>query len=350
MNMKYIEKVSSEKWSKIYKLAQDFNKLKCWEWMLDSDIFGVKNPTDGKIGYCCIMGRLGRFKGLSVYLGTEGLESYLKICSGKIEAGSFESLLNQKCLMLSYGDINDMEMEDYNNLKYADITFKENEYPIFRNYNTGYLPWFINNNDADFIINVLEQVINVSLRAKESKDFLESEKKAFLVRVKGRKAWTDKYLKPEKISSKTIKPIIDNDLLDSLDIDSFKREGTWNIASANVPTAIRENNERPYYPYIFVMSEKDSTSPIGFEICEYSKIYNRYPSIFIKTMIENKVIPERIIVFQKEIKKLLEPITDKLKIKISLNKNVGKMKLVIEEIINIINSDESEVEEIISQK
>lgn len=347
--MKNLEKVSLDKWKKIYKLASDFNKIKCWEWMLDSDIFGVKNPVDGKIGYCCIMGKLGRFKGLSVYIGTEGLESYFKICSGKIEAGSFESLLNQKCIMLSFGDINDMELEDLNTLRSTDLTFKNNEYPIFRNYNKGYLPWFINDYDADFIILFLEQVIDVALRCKESKAFLETEKQAFLVRVKGRKNWADRYLKPAKISNRQIKPIIDINLLNSVKPESFKKEGVWNIISANVPTAIRENNDRPYYPYIFVISDKNLGSPVGFEIAEYNKIYNRYPAVFIKTMLETETIPQRICIFQPEMKKLLEPITGHLNIKVSMHKNIGKMKPVIEDIINIINADEPEKEDLISQ-
>lgn len=347
--MKHLEKVSLDKWKKIYKLASDFYKIKCWEWMLDSDIFGIKNPVDGKIGYCCIMGKLGRFKGLSVYMGTEGLESYLKICSGKIEAGSFESLLNQKCIMLSFGDIHEMQLEDLNTLRSTDIAFKNNEYPIFRNYNTGYLPWFISDYDADFIILFLEQVIDVALRCKESKKFLETEKQAFLVRVKGRKDWTDRYLKPARISNRQIKPIIDIDLLNSVKPEVFKKEGVWNIISANVPTAIRENNERPYYPYIFVISDKNIGSPVGFEIAEYNKIYNRYPALFIKTILEVETIPERICVFQSEVKKLLEPVTEHLNIKVSMHKNIGKMKPVIEEIINIINTDEPESEDLISQ-
>lgn len=341
--MKYNNKASLAKLSRLYKLASDLAKLKCWDWMLDSDIFGVKNPVDNKVGYCCIMGKLGRFKGLAVYLGTEGLESYLNICSGKLEAGSFESLLNQKCLMLSYGNINELELEDLNIIEYLKYSFNENEFPLFRNYQPGYLPWFINEYDTDFLILVLEQVIDVVLRAKENKSFLEADNKSFLVKVQNKNEWFDEYIEPVKIPVKSLKPIIDIDLLKKLELLNLKQEGSWNIVSVNIPTAIRENEERPYYPYVLIISDKDSDSPLGFEISEYNKIFTKYPSVLIKTMIENNFIPEKIFLFQHEIKELIKPITDKFKIKVNTNKNPGKMKPVIEQIINIINSEDPKV-------
>ena len=45
--------------------------------MWDSDIFGVKNPMTGKIGYCCIMGSAGEHFALGVFMGNEGLRRTL---------------------------------------------------------------------------------------------------------------------------------------------------------------------------------------------------------------------------------------------------------------------------------
>jgi len=47
--------LSLPEWKKLYDSAIEFKKLGAWEWMYDSDLFGVKNPENGEIGYCCIL-------------------------------------------------------------------------------------------------------------------------------------------------------------------------------------------------------------------------------------------------------------------------------------------------------
>jgi hypothetical protein len=69
---------SFQDWQNLYGQAIDYWKIQPWQWVNDTDLFGVKNPEDGEIGYCCVVGALGEFRGLVFYLGTEGLESYLK--------------------------------------------------------------------------------------------------------------------------------------------------------------------------------------------------------------------------------------------------------------------------------
>ena len=95
---------SMDDWQQLYDAAVEFKKLKCWEWMLDSYIFGVQNPATNEVGYCCITGNLGEFFALIVYLGSEGLEIYLHAQSGMVLPGDMEAFANQKCLMASFED------------------------------------------------------------------------------------------------------------------------------------------------------------------------------------------------------------------------------------------------------
>ena len=43
---------------RMYELAFRYKKAKLWQRMFDSELFAVK-LSDGKIGYCSIMGRMG---------------------------------------------------------------------------------------------------------------------------------------------------------------------------------------------------------------------------------------------------------------------------------------------------
>jgi len=66
-------------WKNLFDAALKFKKIAPWQWMWDSDIFGVQNPANGEIGYCCIMGAAKEIYALAVYQGSEGLESYLRL-------------------------------------------------------------------------------------------------------------------------------------------------------------------------------------------------------------------------------------------------------------------------------
>ena len=70
---------SIEEWNDLYAAAVDFKKLKPWNYMWDSDMFGVQNPVTDEIGYCCVMGRSGEHFALGIFLGSEGLEQLSKI-------------------------------------------------------------------------------------------------------------------------------------------------------------------------------------------------------------------------------------------------------------------------------
>src|SRR5262250_1364521 len=106
--------VAAHEWVALYEAAKTFKELGCWEWMYDSDLFGVQNPETGEIGYCCIMGNLGEVFALNVYQGSEGLNSYWllheqsTLADEGVPMSPAELLGSQKCLAVSYEDRSDL--------------------------------------------------------------------------------------------------------------------------------------------------------------------------------------------------------------------------------------------------
>jgi len=223
---------SINEWNDLYSAAIEFKKLKCWDFMWNSDIFGVQNPATGEIGYCCIMGRSGEHFALGVYLGSEGLDGLLRIRSGeKIIPDEPVELLNQKCLMASFKNREDIKKRDYEIIRKFGLKFRgRNEWPLFRSYLPGHLPWYLNSGEAQFLTITLHQAIQVCKRFKKDSEMLiPSSTTEILVRVPLKEnglEWTDGWLEPSEIDEEEIMiGAVDEDALE--DLLKLKRKEIW---------------------------------------------------------------------------------------------------------------------------
>ena len=64
-------------WRRLYESAVRIKELSSWEWMTESDVFGVRSPETGELGFVSAMGMLGEHYAVSLYLGSEGINGYL---------------------------------------------------------------------------------------------------------------------------------------------------------------------------------------------------------------------------------------------------------------------------------
>ncbi len=80
-----------QEWKALYGAALEFKELAPWDWMHDCDIFGVKDPESGEIGYCCIMGAAGEHYALGLYSGSEGLMGLSQILTGEFTVSQDEA-------------------------------------------------------------------------------------------------------------------------------------------------------------------------------------------------------------------------------------------------------------------
>jgi len=324
---------SVQEWKNLYDAAIKFKEIGSWNWMWDSDIFGVQNPANGEIGYCCIMGRLGEHFALALYLGTDGLEGYLRIRSGKIPMDYFDALHLQKCLMASFEDRQFLQKPDIQIIKKLDLKFRgRNSWPLFRSYRPGYHPWYLTSEEARYLTLALQQAIEVSLRFKKDPDILTPPKENYyLVRVPEMEGeclrWRDEWIEPQPIE----KVEIVAELIDDVRIERIKkmvshRYGVWEADFFHSPTVVREKEERPYYPYVFLLVDHHSYFILNAHLSAPSKYRSEFPEQFLNLIANIKFLPNEILVRKEEVFKLLEPITSELNIKLRLVKRLTALE------------------------
>ncbi len=155
----------------LYRAAAEFRKLAPWEWMDDSEVFGVQDPKTGEIGYCCVLGALEEVFALVVYMGEKGLRVHLDMQDGNFEPEDPDVGFMQDCLMASFENKEDMDKDDIRLIKRLNLNFRGgHSWPMFKRYKPGYFPWHPDREEVLFLTDALAQATEVCQQLLENED------------------------------------------------------------------------------------------------------------------------------------------------------------------------------------
>ena len=177
--------VPLEHWAALHEAMARIKEMKPWEWMNESEIFGVLDPESDLIGFVSIMGMLGEHTAISVYLGPEGLEGFLEMSEEDPE-GVATLLFEVPQLQAAFMDRDDLTAQDRNLLKSLGLRYRgKGAWPWCRSFRPGYMPYYLELGEVRFLDHALRQVPEMAERLLESPDAFSSpdEPDAYLVRV-----------------------------------------------------------------------------------------------------------------------------------------------------------------------
>jgi len=320
--------VKIEAWRDLHSAAEEFRNAGCWDVMWDTDVFGVKDPASGKIGYCCVMGHGGEHFGLGVYLGAEGLEGILRMQDGDVPANPVDMLQVQDCIMASFEDRKLLWPEDLDVIVSLGLKFRgRNAWPLFRSYRPGYVPWLLTGEEAKFLTLALRETICVSGRFATDPDMLDSAVPgscSYLVRVPRKDGngltWKDEWLEPvlPKKGKSAAEPVNDA-LLQKVIGRNLPRRGSWEIGSFRAPQPVREKDERPFFPIMTLFVERGSGFIRKYHMESAVASRPRYAAMLLGQAEEHGVLPVEIFVDKEEVFNALHPVASKLGIRLGID-------------------------------
>lgn len=301
-------------WRRLYEAVHQFKAVAPWQWMMDADLFGVRDPQTGQIGYCCILGNLGEMLGLCVYRGSAGLDVYHQTQAGQIGPGMIEAIFIQDCLMASFEDRADLDAPDLHLIKDLGFKFRGHKaWPLFRSYRPGFVPWFLEPDEVRFLTLCLEQAIDVSMRFRPNPELLmPTPEGKYLVREAeeqdGWLVWRDEWQAPEPAPSP--QPIAEppapaSDRLATLAQQTERRPVAWEFDFFMAPLPINEG-ERPYYPYLGLIVDHESGYVLTGDLTGHQRPLEAYQETFLKTIGQAGVRPEAVLVRRPEAETLME--------------------------------------------
>jgi hypothetical protein len=329
-----------ETWKALYEAASRFQALQCWEWMQDSDIFGIQNPANGEIGYCSIMGLLHEHFALAVYLGTDGLEGLKEIGLRDMPADPLTVLVSQKCLMASFEDRKILQAPDFKTIKELGLKFRgRNAWPQFRSYLPGYAPWYVTQAEAEYLTLALNQAGVVAEKYREQPDYLATRNalndyQEFLVCVPHKRGdtltWEETWMAPAPYESPLILPSApDEKRLKKIAQSSARTEGILDMDYFFAPTGIRDEDDgRPWYPYFVLGVDDVSGMPLHTDLVKHGELGRQFGELFLSLAEQMQQLPAKIQVCQEQAQVLLEPIAEALDIELALVESLPPVEAV----------------------
>jgi hypothetical protein len=322
-------------WKKLYNLAIEFINIQPWEWMYDNDIFGVMDPNSKEIGYCSIMGNNKEFYGMAIYPGAEGFASLNAILNQEFPDEASYGIHRQKCLRMEFGKRDYVSPEEMEIIKKIGIKFEnKNFWPIFKDFSPGLYPWQLAEKDLPFMITAVEQALKIVIEFKDKKEVFAKhipDKIFTAVPTKKKKelVWNYDYIEPEKYIKQTKFSVItekDESLARELKQKYQKNKRIeWQIDYFYSPKPVQDNeSSRPYFPYLFMAVDSFSAIIIGTQLTEHGISKD---SIFRHSLLEfiekHQYIPNKFIVRNIELTKILEDLAKILDIEIILNDDMA---------------------------
>ena len=303
----------------LYKKAFNYFQTDLWNKFYDTDLFAVKYQ-DGEIGYCCVMGQLGKHICLSVYPGKQGFFSLLGMMTPDEDLSEEEyqeMLLGQDCIQCSLENKTNMFPDEIKDFKaFAEeagipLKGKGRKFIHFARFKPNCAPWYVKDKkDLEYIEIVLEAALEVSKKlknaSKEELGFTESFETIPLLEKNGKSfEWTKLEL-PENVSITQPVPVLPGDL--AKELKNFKRQGSLECKIFRIPFPIQnKKDDQPRFPVLMLCIDLESgmiVSPPEMiaDEDEEAKLFES----FVKSIYHSKILPKRISVFDEKTIELLK--------------------------------------------
>ena len=311
-------------WSALYQAAIAFQQATPWEWMDNEDLFAIENPDDGEVGYSTILGSGGEEFGLGMFLGEDGYGRYVRVIEEETEAGDFEESMMARSLSMLLVDRDVLQKGDREVIRSLGLRFRgRNAWPFFRSQQPGYVPWFLEKGEAIFLTTAIQQALIVSGEVRNGElDLLEGEaENLVLTRYYRGGKWKEEW-RSTPISSQgkethveSIDPVKEAELYLLRD-KVGEHDGFWELDIFMLPVPIGSASEKPHFPICFLAVESKLGLVVGTNLTEPWLTLSGKQDEVIQILRKAKQLPREMRVESNRMKRIVEPITSTLGIKL----------------------------------
>ncbi len=326
---------------RLYELAVQVKELAPWDWLEESDVFGVQDPDTGDLGFVSVMGMLGAHYAVAVYQGAEGLYGLWEI----IEAGPAlppEAIFGVPQLQASFEDREILEPRDRAIIKQLGLKFRGRQaWPMFRSYRPGFFPWFVETGEARLLAHALEQTLDVAPRAKEKRMLLQPKTDdSYLVRVARREGprleWRDRVMRVPPPEPTPFFMPMDADLLDALK-RAPRHQGRAEVDCSLLDTVFQDSqDERPFFSLLLLVVDRESGFILTTELLKpdptLEALWESVPLNVARSFARAGFVPVEVAVRNSLLAQLMAPLGEEVGFRVTISRRLPSLDRAVKEL------------------
>ena len=311
-----------EQWRDLYAAFKEYCEAAPWERLEDSDLITVEHPSGEYKGYCVVLGAGGINYGLAVYIGDQGLAGYMRLITGVVDHESEDSLYEMDSLSALLADREHLDPPDRGVIRSLGLRFRgRGRWPQFRRTIPGYLPWYLDSDEAVFLTNTLKYVAGVAPSAGRGPAvYPVTDSGIILPREFRDGAWQDP-LDLLELSQRP-QPVFDYpdpDRLQRLSQSKPMSSLVWEMDVFHIGSPVQDKKgERPYFPSMFFVVDSDSSMPLKVDFLGANPSPSERQDELVKFLENMASLPSEIIVNSTDVADWLGPVTESVGIKLTL--------------------------------
>lgn len=334
-----METPSLETWRELYRLAGDVRAMSPWRWMFEEQLVGVQDPVTNEVHFISVMGTRGEHLAIAVYPGRRGLRLFQTLQKSNPRQPDFaEIMFGDPQLQLSFENRSVMTPWDIRLFKSLGLKYRgSNAWPQFLTYRPSHYPWHLDAEECRLMRVILTQGLTVWPQFQKDPQWLESlPPDHYLVRVQsgtaGGAEWSEEIRKmlPDEEALTVVSKIPSCEKLSALP----KRPTVFELdvwMKADIP--VREKEERPFFPFMFMMVDAPSFFVLGVEILSpvpsVEAMWGTVAEKVCQCLIRAKMAPAELVVRKKLLLGLLDPLARQADIQLRLAERLPAVENVV---------------------
>jgi hypothetical protein len=307
------QKASMDQRIRLYQLMEEIKNLSPWEKLYEDQIFAIKIPTRNENAFISVMGNSGIDYTICVFLGKAGLDGFYGMqntmpATIDHSPNPYFDLLGFTVprVQASFIPYSRMEREDLALIRKLKLNFARGiGYPDFISFVPGFFPSPINGEEADILIDALEQLIELFPRLTapdaDEKFYFDDDEK-YLLRVpqiqNGKKVWKDDLYIDDLLPKENNQRYSYSEIqLHQYIKKKGKTINDLEYVFFLAPLLI-EATERAHWMFLSAFIDSDSGSIVSYEnippLPNYDAMLEKMPSVIMNQLMSLDGMPEKI--------------------------------------------------------